>query len=434
MENDESQISKFAKTKLFVKVGVFLKNYERLLLAALSVVILITGAIWFKQFTALQEKTKTTGGTYVEGIVGNEFDLAQEALNLTNSGIFLVSETGELENHLVTSWTKNSDSTEYKLYLKDGVDAEEIRSIIELNTDIFSLPVITVNGQELIIALNEPNPSLPLLLTRPLFPYGAYRVTSNTGKTIVLSRTGNGLSAPAFLNKIVLHAYDQQSDLINAVARKKVNGAVVPRQDTYADNWQEIDTQRYFAVVFNINQSPFRDSGNRLKLINNEPAKLTFTATALNSEPYKIFAEELADQWRKLGSTVEVKLLSSEELTSTTTNRKFQAMVVGLDYGLELDPYFIWHSTQVRASDSNLTGIKNTEVDAMIAAVRDTLNISKRFMLIDQLHIKLQELGVVKIIGREEDGFYLDTAVQFVSSGVSTGVKDRWLTLHQWSY
>src|SRR5438132_1501595 len=75
--------------------------YEKVILAMLAVVIVISGTFWFRQFAAGHGATPGAGGSYVEGIVGDEQDVRQLSLRLTKAGLFGFDTTGKLENVLV---------------------------------------------------------------------------------------------------------------------------------------------------------------------------------------------------------------------------------------------------------------------------------------------------------------------------------------------
>lgn len=76
------------------KVSSLVAQYEKILLAVLSVVIVISGTFWFRQFAGSQGSSPTIGGTYVDGIVGGEREVQTIASKLTKSGLFAIDAQG----------------------------------------------------------------------------------------------------------------------------------------------------------------------------------------------------------------------------------------------------------------------------------------------------------------------------------------------------
>src|SRR5690348_1634114 len=83
----------------------FIAAYEKVLLAILAIIILVSGGFWYRQFTTSHSDSPTVGGTYVEGVVADKKEMSQITTRLTKAGLLAFSETGELKSQLVENWS-----------------------------------------------------------------------------------------------------------------------------------------------------------------------------------------------------------------------------------------------------------------------------------------------------------------------------------------
>jgi len=103
-----------------------------------------------------------------------------------------------------------------------------------------------------------------------------------------------------------------------------------------------------------------------------------------------------------LGANVELRPASPDDIrTKIATTRDFQVLLSGIDYGSELDPYYIWHSSQIRPPGNNISGIKSAEVDKIIDFTRTSYNIADRYQFINSLHLQLEKEGVAQFLDQK---------------------------------
>lgn len=410
--------------------------YEKVILALLAVVITISGTFWYRQFNADRTGSPNAGGSYVEGIVGDDQEVRQMALRLTKVGLFRFDTNGRLENVLVDQWQVNPEKTTYSFTLKEKVDRNEVVTDLQNNIDIFGSAAVEVNGDgQVIITLDEANPNLPLLLTQPLFDYGPYRVSKATDQTTIFSRNPRDGALVPYLNKVIVHAYASNEELQEALAKRKLDGAAAEGV-TVPDNYElkSFPMARYFAVVFNLNKSPFREVGLRQALIAGGAVPATpFTLTVADQEPNKTMANELITQWQSRGGNATLEVKSAEEIQDKVgPSRAFQAILIGIDYGAELDPSYLWSSTQIRPPGNNLSGIKSGTVDAQIAAVHATVNASERFTLIEQLHTQVQNENAALFVRQEAINFIAKETLVAARPWLARSVSDRFRAIADW--
>jgi ABC-type transport system substrate-binding protein len=415
----------------------FVGHYEKVLLAILSVVIVISGSIWFRQFSANQEGP-TVGGSLVEGMVGGDKELQQIAARLTKVGLFGFDSEGQLKNQLISGFSTNENKTEYRFSLINDLDNNQIVSDLALLADSANFADVKINdSNQLVISLSEPNPNLPLLLTQPIFNYGPYKLSKTTSGTAIFSRNTNSNSAKTYINKIVVHSYSDENALQEALNKGKIDTALVTDNLTAPDqfSYQEVTLPRYWAVLFNINKSPFRDPKFRTSVSEEKDIpKTQFILTVADQEPNKSLAQELINRWSKVGAQVTLEIKSADEIKTTIgPSRNFQALLTGIDYGPELDPYYLWHSTQVRPPGNNLTGINNDDIDNLLDQIRNSLDVAKRRELITTLHQRLQTEGVAIILKQETLNYLVSDRIRFQKPALANQAYDRFQAITEWS-
>lgn len=422
--------------KISQAISRFVWEQEKVILALLAIVIVVSGAVWYRQFATTDQPTQ--GGTYVEGIVGEKKDIQAISNRLTKTGLFSLDQDGNLTNRLVDSWQSNAEKTEYTFKITNGINKDEI--VNDINNQGQSLSLATAKlaeNQELVIDLPEANPNLPLLLTQPLFEYGPYRISKANDQMAVFTRSTREQAVRPYLNKIIIHLFPNRQELAAAIEANRLDGADLNGLDNLPDQLvvQSINYHRYYTIVFNTNKSPFRDSSLRNALISENPVsdRTEFVLTTLDQEPYRSLAEEKVKRWQELGARVRLEYKAAEEITNKVApSRDFQALLSGLDYGLEADPYYFWHSSQIRPPGNNLTGIKNSTIDTLVEDIRNTLNIKHREELIDSLHAELNRQGVALVLKQESGLFLTDKNINYRSPLLARNSFDRFQFISDW--
>jgi len=425
-----------ARPKRYVtRVGQLIGQYEKVILALLAVVIVISGTFWYRQFTKGHDGGPTVGGSYVEGILGGEEEIQQIATRLTKVGLFSVEPNGKLKPVLVREWRVNPEKTEYVFVLNSQVDKNEILTVLQNSLELLGPSAVSLNDQdELVVALDEPNPNLPFTLAQPLFDYGPYKLSKATEKTTIFSRNPREGSLQPYLNKVIIHTYATKELLQQALSKRKISGSEsnVTAPDRYI--LQSFELPRYYAVMFNLNKSPFRDGAMRRALIDETAvANTPFTLIVADQEPNKSLAQDLVKRWQAQGANVTLETKPLEEVQEKVgPSRNFQALLTGIDYGSELDPYYVWHSSQIRPPGNNFTGVKSGTVDQQIEAIRASLDLSERSKLIKSLHETLNREGVALFVRQETGSFIAEADVVVPTPWMAQNVIDRYRSIAYW--
>lgn len=107
--------------------------------------------------------------------------------------------------------------------------------------------------------------------------------------------------------------------------------------------------------------------------------KLNLQITTLDSDEYKVMAEELQKQWAKIGVSITVQLLSQAELEQTALSaHDYDILLYGISIGADPDVYAYWHSSQAQIGGLNFSEWKNSNADLNLETGRTRLNPALR--------------------------------------------------------
>lgn len=141
---------------------------------------------------------------------------------------------------------------------------------------------------------------------------------------------------------------------------------------------------------------------------------LEFTLTTSDSPQNSKAAALLSAEWSKLGVKVNLNILPSKQLSETVIKpRNFEALLYSLKIGSDPDPFFFWHSNQIKDPGLNLSGFNSPLADKLISEARTTTDKDAR-------HKKYQELD--KLVGEAVPAIFLNQAVYVY--GIDKNIKN----------
>lgn len=416
------------------RVGKFVQNNEKLLLALLAVVIVVSGGLWYREYFNVDGPAP--GGTYVDGIVGGPDELDMVAAKLTKTGLFSVDQDGEIQNQLIDNWSANADKTKYTFDLKNDINSFEITDGLNQNLELFGPGFVNDDGNGVIsVSLSSPNPNLPILLAQPLFDFGPYKLSKKSNTTAIFTRNTNELAPKPYINKIVVHLFPDEESLKEALRKHKIDGAHLNTNELI-DGYNQViyETASYYGVVLNINRSPFRATSYRQKLVNGKPVtKSSAVLTVADEEPLKTIAKDVKKAWEKQGLSVKIDIQPVAKISEEISpSRNFDALLTGISYLPELDPFYLWDSSQIRPPGNNISGIKDDKIDKLISQIEAEFSLAERYQKIDELHKYLESIGVLQLLSPITQQFLVDDNVVVARPYLPLSIRDRWQSITQW--
>ncbi|MEF3255204.1 MAG: peptide-binding protein [Deferribacterales bacterium] len=109
-----------------------------------------------------------------------------------------------------------------------------------------------------------------------------------------------------------------------------------------------------------------------------KPFKITIT-TNQGNQTRSMIAEILQQTWKKIGISVEIRILEWATFINEYINkRNFEVVILGWTIPMEPDPYDVWHSSRCDGKNLNFICYQNKEVDKLIEEGRLEFDIEKR--------------------------------------------------------
>lgn len=107
-------------------------------------------------------------------------------------------------------------------------------------------------------------------------------------------------------------------------------------------------------------------------------------------------ANQIRQQWERLGAHVTVESLPISQLQQIIKDRNYQILLFGAIMNIDPDPYTLWHSSQRQGPGLNLALYKNDLADKLLEEARQTLNPIQRMQKYDDFQkILIEDIPAV---------------------------------------
>lgn len=106
--------------------------------------------------------------------------------------------------------------------------------------------------------------------------------------------------------------------------------------------------------------------------------KLTIKLTTSTWPELIEVANNIKEQWKKLGVNLEIETLPTPDLQQAIKDRNYQMLLFGEIISLDPDPFTLWHSSQKRDPGLNLALYDNKAADTILEEARKILNPLER--------------------------------------------------------
>jgi peptide/nickel transport system substrate-binding protein len=127
-----------------------------------------------------------------------------------------------------------------------------------------------------------------------------------------------------------------------------------------------------------LEQAGWKDKdGDGVREKGNDKLEIELVTTELKE--LQQIANLLQEQWSKIGSKINVKILNIGEIQQQYIRpREYQALLFGEVLGLDPDPFSFWHSSQKKDPGLNLALYSNSKVDTLLKDARQSLDSETR--------------------------------------------------------
>jgi peptide/nickel transport system substrate-binding protein len=258
-----------------------------------------------------------------------------------------------------------------------------------------------------------------------------------SGHVVIYLNLNDAINLPYLqqreVRQALLHALDRQS-LIDTV----VNG-----QGLVADSPMMPETWAFGGEIQRYRYDPQRadellDAAGWLDLDGdgvreNEDQRLDIRIVTNDDPTRQRLAEAVAAAWRQVGVGATAEVVSFARLVGEfLAPRRFDAILTGLEFAGDPDPYPLWHSSQIEGQGQNYGNFALREADEIMEEARMTSDLHRRI----ELYHRFQELFSAEVpallLYHPVYTYGVDESVGDVQILPMNRAADRFATVQDW--
>ncbi len=164
-----------------------------------------------------------------------------------------------------------------------------------------------------------------------------------------------------------------------------------------------------------------------------ETLALRISLTTVNQPLLIETAEQLKNQWKKLGVELEIKALDiaflEQEIIKT---RNYEMLLFGNVLGAIPDPFPFWHSTQKKDPGLNLALYENRKADELLERARQTLDEKERKKALEEFQNILIEDSPAIFLFNPAFLYFVSEEIKGISTGIITDPSKRFSEIENW--
>ncbi len=251
------------------------------------------------------------------------------------------------------------------------------RSLISnVNIIFFNNPEDLINAynQGTINSFSIPSPSLLSEIEK--LNHALQPIKQSRFFSIFFNENNNNFLADNNARKALIHATNKKSIIDNIL-----QGYGTEVESPLLDGILQISTPQ--------TKYPFdRELAQKLLDDVDKHTSPTIILTTLDLLYLPDVAKNIQAQWQSVGVDVQIRLLSIPEMNRAIKDRDYEALLFGLAYATDVDPFSFWHSSQTRDPGQNIALYNNRNADAILERARTVLDDESR----NKEYANLQEI------------------------------------------
>jgi len=258
------------------------------------------------------------------------------------------------------------------------------------------------------------------------------------GMTLGFFNTTQPLFQDRTVRQALLYGMDRQKLIDDILQGQGIlgSGPILPNSWAYDESIKKYpyDPQRAADLLTQAGWQDTNDDGVRDK--NGEP--FAFSLVTNTDDPLRArIAQQLADDWKKIGVAVDVELMPAPALVQEALRpRKFDAVLFGVtQLPADPDPYALWHSTQTpdkSEAGQNYSGWENPEADDLLQEARRTVDTAQRAELYRQFQMLFMQDVPAAILYYPVYTYGIDQRLHGVQLAPLLDAGDRFRNISEW--
>lgn len=417
--------------------------------------LVVAGTIKFTvYYRSITKEVPSTEGAYIEGLVGQpEFlnpvlaksDNDKTVNSLLYNGLVSLDRNNQIIPDLASSWDITPDQKSYTMHLKTDVTfhdgspftSDDVRYTYSLIQDQSQKSPYYNDFKDVLIETPDKN-TVKLTLKTPYGPFltnlavgiipggrtladldshplgtGKYQYQSSevrSGKVdkLILERNDNYYGGHPYIRKVTFQFFPTIREANNYFDQEEISSVPLDHPKAKANTYQ-YDTAGQVLLIFNERIAPFSDKNLRVA-VKTEQVSTNGQAFDIlvtdNSDLIKT-ADSYKDKLNKLGYKPNIVVLKDKDFQDRMAKKDFAALIVGIDFGHDFDPYSLWHSSQ-EAVGTNIAGFNNKGGDIILEEARQVLDSKARQAKYDQFNQLLDSEAARVVLETKKFYFEID--------------------------
>jgi len=165
-----------------------------------------------------------------------------------------------------------------------------------------------------------------------------------------------------------------------------------------------------------------------------EEVSLSFVIKTTQSPSLIKTAENIKEQWEKIGIKVEIKQLDTTEIKKTIRDRDFDILLFGEKLGGIPDPLPFWHSSQIIDPGLNLSMYKNEKADLALEKARlySDYNSIQRKQALEEFQNILVEDYPATFLYSSYGAYIINKEIKGIQLDKISDIEKRFVDIKNW--
>ena len=450
---------------------------ERIVMfAMIAMAVSLSTFKFYRIYTHDTRLVPRQGGEYSEVVVGElkylnpilaQSDTEKGISKLLFSGLVKINSDGTASPDLAENFVISDDGRKYTFYLQknlkfsdgtpltsadiaytiDSIKAPETKS--PLNKSWVDVKIKVVDQST--IEMTLPNAYGPFInncsfgilpasissveFSRKIIGSGPFQYSKLYKKNdkineIKLKRNDKYYSEKPLLDKISIKIFSEKNEAEVAYKDQKNISGLFGGFTNLGVN-MDFKSSKRLGLVFNLRSEKLKDKALRQKILSGSSmeTRLKLGLTTLDAPAQREKAEEIKKKFDGQNIEVDTFYFSAVKLQDVITDKNYDLLLYGFDFGNDRDPYAFWHSSQL---EQNFAGYADKNSDILLEDARMITDQAARNAKYDQIFNILSSEALVKFFDPIVFNFHLKEQMKGIDAVSGNQPFSRFENVSKW--